>query len=139
MKKDWGMGKDEDSKTRKGEKDYTAKREAPGEDLRKGAEKRGAEGTKKKDGDDAYVGDKHHDKKKGEHHDKESMADYLAKEARDGPHLLELLEENNWEIREKDGKTVVTDEQIEEELGMNRKAPNISVIRLRAARNALGE
>ena len=45
-------------------KPYTAKKEKPGEDLRKGAEKRGAEGTKKKtsgkgrgekEGDDAYV------------------------------------------------------------------------------------
>ena len=46
------------------DKDYTAKKEKPGADKRKGAEKRGAEGTKKKTsgsgrgekkGDDAYV------------------------------------------------------------------------------------
>jgi len=46
------------------DKAYTAKKEKPGEDIRKGAEKRGAEGTKKKTsgkgrgtkkGDDAYV------------------------------------------------------------------------------------
>ena len=52
------------SKTHKGEEDYTAKKEKPGEDKRKGAEKRGAEATKKKTsgkgrgekkGDDAYV------------------------------------------------------------------------------------
>mgnify|MGYP005811919273 CR=1 FL=1 len=46
------------------DKDYTAKKEKPGEDMRKGAEERGAEGTKKKTsgkgrgekkGDDAFV------------------------------------------------------------------------------------
>lgn len=46
------------------DKPFTAKKEKPGEDLRKGAEKRGAEGTRKKTsgsgrgekkGDDAYV------------------------------------------------------------------------------------
>jgi hypothetical protein len=40
-----GGNKGDKSKTRKGDKDYTAKKEEPGEDKRKGAEKRGAEGT----------------------------------------------------------------------------------------------
>jgi hypothetical protein len=41
----YGGNKGDKSKTHKGEKDYTAKKEEPGEDKRKGAEKRGAEGT----------------------------------------------------------------------------------------------
>jgi len=68
---DGGDRKDDESKTHPGRKDYmeedkpfTAKKEKPGADMRKGAEKRGAEGTKKKTsgkgrgekkGDDAYV------------------------------------------------------------------------------------
>ena len=98
-KKDWGMGKDEESKTMKGKKDYTAKREAPGADLRKGAEKRGAEGTRMKDGDDAYVGTREHhtqgtkshgDSKDRRGHDKDSPSvthpgdmDYTAKTGTD--------------------------------------------------------
>jgi hypothetical protein len=51
-----GKAGDEDNEPgEKGRKDYTAKRERPGADKRKGAEKRGAEGTKKKDGEDAYA------------------------------------------------------------------------------------
>ena len=59
-----GGKKGEMSKTHPGEEDYTAKREKPGQDKRKGASKRGAEGTKKKTsgkkrgskkGDDAYA------------------------------------------------------------------------------------
>ena len=41
----YGGNKGDKSKTHKGDKDYTAKKEEPGEDKRKGAEKRGAEGT----------------------------------------------------------------------------------------------
>jgi hypothetical protein len=41
----YGGNKGDKSKTHKGDKDYTAKKEKPGEDKRKGAEKRGAEGT----------------------------------------------------------------------------------------------
>lgn len=69
----------------------------------------------------------------------DEMADYLANEARDGSHLMELLEENGWEIREKEGRGEATDEEIQEELGMNMNTPHISVIRLRAARNGLRE
>ena len=54
-----GAEEGDDSKTHPGEKDYTAKKEKPGQDKRKGAEKRGAEATKKKTGpdkgEDAYV------------------------------------------------------------------------------------
>lgn len=41
----FGGNKGDKSKTHKGEEDYTAKKEKDGEDKRKGAEKRGAEGT----------------------------------------------------------------------------------------------
>jgi len=76
-----GVSLDED-------KPYTAKKEKPGEDLRKGAEERGAEGTKKKTsgkgrgekkGDDAYVNE--HDltedsgEEEGEHYRRNRDAD----------------------------------------------------------------
>jgi len=58
-------GEEDDEAGKKGDKDFTAKKEKPGDDKRKGAEKRGAEGTKLKQdepggrghkkGDDAYV------------------------------------------------------------------------------------
>ena len=41
----YGGNKGDESKTNKGDEDYTAKKEKSGEDKRKGAEKRGAEGT----------------------------------------------------------------------------------------------
>ena len=41
----YGGNKGDKSKTHPGDKDYTAKKEKPGQDKRKGAEKRGAEGT----------------------------------------------------------------------------------------------
>lgn len=41
----YGGNKGDKSKTHKGDEDYTAKKEKSGEDKRKGAEKRGAEGT----------------------------------------------------------------------------------------------
>ena len=61
-----GRAGDEDNEPgKKGDKDFTSKKEKPGADKRKGAEKRGAEGTKLKQnepggrghkkGDDAYV------------------------------------------------------------------------------------
>ena len=51
-----GMKKGEESEEHPGEEDDTAKKEKPGEDLRKGAEVRGAEGTKGKEGEgDAFV------------------------------------------------------------------------------------
>jgi len=55
-----GRAGDEDNEPgEKGRKDFTAKKEKPGEDKRKGAEIRGAEATKKKTGpdkgEDAYV------------------------------------------------------------------------------------
>ena len=43
-------GDEDDEPGEKGRKDYTAKKEKPGEDIRKGAEKRGAEGTLSKTG-----------------------------------------------------------------------------------------
>ena len=42
---DFGEKKGDESKTRKGEEDYTPKKEKKGDDKRKGAEKDGAEGT----------------------------------------------------------------------------------------------
>jgi len=123
--KDWGEGEDEDSRDDKGEKDYTKK---------KGMKSKGRPGDEDfeaHEGSDSKTDPGHKD------YTEDEMADYLARESRDGPHLMELLEENGWEIREKDGKEVVTDEQIQEELGMNRETPHISVIRLRAARNGL--
>lgn len=41
----YGGNKGDESKTNKGDEDYTAKKEKSGDDKRKGAEKRGAEGT----------------------------------------------------------------------------------------------
>jgi hypothetical protein len=111
-KEDWGMGEDEDSRTRPGEKDYT-----------------GHEGdeSKTKPGKKDYTQDE--------------MADFLAKEARDGPHMLELIEEEGWELVEKDGHEEaeeVSEEEVKEQLGMRpSKAPHISVIRLTAAKNGL--
>ena len=64
--KAWGEAKDEKSKTMPGKKDYTSKGEAPGADLREGAEIRGAEGTKMKDGRDAFVGTREHHEGKPE-------------------------------------------------------------------------
>ena len=142
MKKDWGMGKDEDSRDDKGEKDYT-KKKGMKSDTRKGDEDfEKHEGSKSETmpGEEDFTGHKGDDSKTDPGHKDytpDEMADYLARESRDGPHLMELLEENNWEIREKDDKEVVTDEQIQEELGMNKETPHISVIRLRAARNGL--
>jgi len=43
-------GDEDDEPGEKGREDYTAKKEKPGEDIRKGAEKRGAEGTLSKTG-----------------------------------------------------------------------------------------
>ena len=67
---------------------YTAKKEKPGEDLRKGAEKRGAEGTKKKtsgkgrgekEGDDAYVNERglteDSGEEEGEHYERNRDSD----------------------------------------------------------------
>ena len=51
-----GMKKGEESEEHPGEEDDTAKKEKKGQDLRKGAKKDGAEGTKGKEGEgDAYV------------------------------------------------------------------------------------
>lgn len=142
MKKDWGMGKDEDSRDDKGEKDYT-KKKGMKSDTRKGDEDFEAHedsDSETRPGEKDFTGHEGDDSKThaGKDYDEAEMADHLATESRDGPHMLELLEERGWEIREKDGKEEVTDEQIKEELGMNRATPHISVIRLRAARNALG-
>lgn len=111
-KEDWGMGEDEDSRTRPGEKDYT-----------------GHEGDESK----THPGKKDYTQ--------DEMADFLAKEARDGPHMTELLEEEGWELVEKGGHEEAeefSDEQVEEQLGMRPKhTPHISVVRLKVAKNGL--
>jgi len=141
MEKDWGMGKDEDSRDDKGEKDYT-KKKGMKSDTRKGDEDFEAhEDSKSKTmpGEEDFTGHKDDDSKThaGKDYSEEEMADHLATESRDGPHMLELLEENGWEIRKKDGGETVTHEQIKEELGIGREAPQLSVIRLAAARNGM--
>jgi len=112
-KEDWGMGEDEDSRTRPGEKDYT-----------------GHEGDESK----THPGKKDYTQ--------DEMADFLAKEARDGPHMMEILEEEGWELVEKGGHgeemEEFSDEQVEEQLGMRpQHTPHISVIRLKVAKNGL--
>ena len=136
------FGKDSDSKTRPGEEDFTGHKGNKNK-SRKGDEDYEAHEdseSKTRPGEEDFTGHKGDDSKTHpgkKDYSPDEMADYLAKESRDGPHLMELLEENNWEIREKDGHEEVTDEQIQEELGMNKETPHISVIRLRAARNGL--
>ena len=56
VNEEWGGKKGEKSKTHPGEEDYTAKKEKPGQDIRKSAPKRGAEATYKKGTkDDAFI------------------------------------------------------------------------------------
>jgi len=135
-KKDWGMGHDEDSRTRPGEKDYTGHPRDKSTDRPGHEDYKAHKGTKSKthEGRD-YEGDEKR------HHTPESVADHVAKEARDGPHMLELLDEEGWELVEKDGRSEVkefSEEEVAEQLGMRpSKAPHISVIRLTAAKNGL--
>jgi len=106
----WGSKEDEDSKTRPGEKDFTGH-----------------------EGDDSKTDPGKKD------YSKEEMADYLANEARDGPHLLEILEEEGWELTGPGGKVEAEGEETMEDLlpmPPGPRAPNhMAVIRIKAARD----
>lgn len=142
-KKDWGMGHDEDSRTRPGEKDYTGH---PGDESH---EKEGEEDyTWRKDhkskthsgkDDTGHEGDKSKTHPGHIDYREDELYDFLAKEARDGKHMKELLDDHGWELRKKDDHKEATDDDIEKELGVHRdsKPRHVSVVRLRVARNNL--
>ena len=81
----YGMGKDEKSKTRPGEEDYTGHT---------------GDESETHPGEEDYEAHKGSESKthEGKDYTRESLADHLATDARDGAHLLELLEEAGWEI-----------------------------------------
>jgi hypothetical protein len=170
LKSVYGMNKGDDSRTRPGEKDYTGhkgdkSKSRPGDEdyeAHKGSHSKtrpgeedftGHKGDKSKTrpGHEDYEAHKGTKSKthagkdyEGEHKTKEGLADHLALEARDGAHLLELLEDSGWTLTPPGGEDIEVEGEetlaLGAPLGMPMGGPpklDIVSARFRAAENAM--
>lgn len=135
LKSVYGMNKDEDSRTRPGEKDYTGHMGDKSKTRSGDEDYEAHEGSQSK----THEGEDY----EGEPKTKEDLADHLAVEARDGAHLLELLEEAGWSLTPpgEEGLEVEGEETlaIGGPLGMSMGGGPLDIVsaRFRAAENAV--